>query len=104
MSIIGTLMKDGLMKSFKKSYKFGLLYRGGKQVGADRFGNKYFINPENPQGQNRYVEISAKYPNGSQIPPEWYDIIFIIFIILLLCYYYFIILCYSSYFLRIRKI
>ena len=73
MSILGTIMRDGVVKTLKKTMKFNTLYRGGKQIGSDSWGNKYFTNVDLPQGQNRWVELAKDNPNGSQVPPEWHS-------------------------------
>jgi len=47
----------------------------GKLVGEDKYGNKYYENPEYFYGRNRWVIYNAKVGvdyDGSMIPPEWY--------------------------------
>ncbi|KAK1262473.1 putative NADH dehydrogenase [ubiquinone] 1 alpha subcomplex subunit 12 [Acorus gramineus] len=47
---------------------------GGKLVGVDQFGNKYYEKIENTQyGRHRWVEYGDKSRyNASQVPPEWH--------------------------------
>lgn len=49
--------------------------KAGSLVGADKYGNKYFEDPTQFYGRNRWVEFAAhrnlEY-DGSQIPAEWY--------------------------------
>jgi NADH:ubiquinone oxidoreductase subunit len=48
--------------------------KAGTLVGTDKYGNKYYENPAQFYGRNRWVEY-AEYKNleydGSQIPAEW---------------------------------
>lgn len=49
--------------------------KAGTLVGADKYGNKYYENPAQFYGRNRWVEYT-EYKNleydASQIPAEWY--------------------------------
>jgi NADH dehydrogenase (ubiquinone) 1 alpha subcomplex subunit 12 len=49
--------------------------KAGTLVGADKYGNRYFEDPTQFYGRNRWVEY-ADYKNleydGSQIPAEWF--------------------------------
>lgn len=49
--------------------------KAGTLVGADKYGNKYYEDPSQFYGRNRWVEYSEhknlEY-DGSQIPAEWY--------------------------------
>lgn len=49
--------------------------KAGALVGADKYGNKYYEDPSQFYGRNRWVEF-AEYKNleydGSQIPAEWF--------------------------------
>lgn len=49
--------------------------KAGSLVGADKYGNKYFEDPTQFYGRNRWVEFSdhknLEY-DASQIPAEWY--------------------------------
>ena len=47
----------------------------GEYVGEDKYGNKYFQNPNYFYGRNRWVEynknVGLEY-DGSMIPAEWF--------------------------------
>ncbi|KAL2921478.1 putative NADH dehydrogenase [ubiquinone] 1 alpha subcomplex subunit 12 [Bienertia sinuspersici] len=46
---------------------------GGKVVGVDQFGNKYYENMNAQYGRHRWVEYASKNRyNASQVPPEWH--------------------------------
>uniref|UniRef100_A0A2N9J5E6 NADH dehydrogenase [ubiquinone] 1 alpha subcomplex subunit 12 n=1 Tax=Fagus sylvatica TaxID=28930 RepID=A0A2N9J5E6_FAGSY len=46
---------------------------GGKVVGVDKFGNKYYENLNTQYGRHRWVEYAEKGRyNASQVPPEWH--------------------------------
>ncbi|KAB1205532.1 putative NADH dehydrogenase [ubiquinone] 1 alpha subcomplex subunit 12 [Morella rubra] len=46
---------------------------GGKVVGVDKFGNKYYENLNAQYGRHRWVEYAEKGRyNASQVPPEWH--------------------------------
>lgn len=49
-------------------------FKAGTLVGVDKYGNKYFEDPSQFYGRNRWVEYAA-YKNleydGSQIPSDW---------------------------------
>lgn len=49
--------------------------KAGTLVGADKYGNKYYEDPSQFYGRNRWVEF-AEHKNleydGSQIPAEWF--------------------------------
>lgn len=47
----------------------------GKLVGTDRYGNKYYEDPTEVHGQQRWCEYQVntyKDYDGSQVPPEWH--------------------------------
>lgn len=64
----------GALNSVKKLYLMDDL-KIGTLVGTDKFGNKYFENPDYFVPRNRWVEFSEdkwlEY-NASQVPPEWH--------------------------------
>lgn len=49
--------------------------KSGTLVGADKYGNKYYEDPSQFYGRNRWVEYTEhknlEY-DGSQIPAEWF--------------------------------
>ncbi|KAI8325535.1 NDUFA12-domain-containing protein [Martensiomyces pterosporus] len=47
----------------------------GKQVGVDELGNRYFVNPEERYGRERWCIPAAKpgVHEASQIPPRWHS-------------------------------
>lgn len=49
-------------------------FKAGTLVGTDKYGNKYYEDPSQFYGRNRWVEY-ADYKtfeyDGSQIPAEW---------------------------------
>ena len=49
--------------------------KSGTLIGVDKYGNKYFEDPTQFYGRNRWVEYSEhknlEY-DASQIPAEWY--------------------------------
>lgn len=49
--------------------------KAGRQVGQDKYGNKYFEDPSQFYGRNRWVEYAPHFNleyDASQIPAEWY--------------------------------
>lgn len=47
----------------------------GRLVGADKYGNKYYEDPTQFYGRNRWVEYAPHFHmeyDGSQIPADWY--------------------------------
>lgn len=49
--------------------------KAGALIGADKYGNRYFEDPSQFYGRNRWVEFvdhkNLEY-DASQIPAEWY--------------------------------
>ncbi|KAJ1963337.1 hypothetical protein GGI12_002105 [Dipsacomyces acuminosporus] len=47
----------------------------GKLVGVDELGNRYFVNPEERYGRERWCIPAAKpgVHDASQIPPRWHS-------------------------------
>ena len=49
--------------------------KAGRLVGQDKYGNKYFEDPSQFYGRNRWVEYAPHFNleyDGSQIPAEWF--------------------------------
>lgn len=47
----------------------------GRLVGVDKYGNKYYEDPSQFYGRNRWVEYATHVHlnyDGSQIPAEWF--------------------------------
>ncbi|KAJ1667570.1 hypothetical protein IW140_002150 [Coemansia sp. RSA 1813] len=47
----------------------------GKLVGVDELGNRYYVNPEERYGRERWClpAASHRYMDASQIPPRWHS-------------------------------
>lgn len=49
--------------------------KAGRMVGQDKYGNKYFEDPSQFYGRNRWVEYAPHFNleyDGSQIPADWF--------------------------------
>ncbi|GFQ77907.1 probable NADH dehydrogenase 1 alpha subcomplex subunit 12 [Trichonephila clavata] len=66
----------GLFRSLLTIYRTDEL-KVGTLVGMDKFGNKYYENKMYFYSRNRWVDyteaVNLDY-DGSQVPPEWYQV------------------------------
>eukprot|EP00003_Mantamonas_plastica_P027455 TRINITY_DN5893_c1_g1_i2.p1 TRINITY_DN5893_c1_g1~~TRINITY_DN5893_c1_g1_i2.p1 ORF type:complete len:113 (+),score=7.29 TRINITY_DN5893_c1_g1_i2:70-408(+) len=53
-------------------FKFNQVYKGGKEVGVDKFGNRYMFNPDLQPGRQRWIEYASDDVDATQIPAEWH--------------------------------
>eukprot|EP00003_Mantamonas_plastica_P027456 TRINITY_DN5893_c1_g1_i3.p1 TRINITY_DN5893_c1_g1~~TRINITY_DN5893_c1_g1_i3.p1 ORF type:complete len:124 (+),score=38.38 TRINITY_DN5893_c1_g1_i3:70-441(+) len=54
-------------------FKFNQVYKGGKEVGVDKFGNRYMFNPDLQPGRQRWIEYASDDVDATQIPAEWHS-------------------------------
>ncbi|GBG61669.1 hypothetical protein CBR_g23185 [Chara braunii] len=84
--VAGAIRENGLMGALKKAKDQGMLgvlldgnmfntktRFGGKLMGTDKDGNKYYEKISDTQfGRHRWVEYSSPMYNASTVPPEWH--------------------------------
>ncbi|XP_058450143.1 probable NADH dehydrogenase [ubiquinone] 1 alpha subcomplex subunit 12 [Malaya genurostris] len=64
----------GIFASLSKLYRMDEM-KTGRLVGEDKYGNKYFEDPSQFYGRNRWVEYAPHFYmeyDASQIPADWY--------------------------------
>eukprot|EP01138_Halocafeteria_seosinensis_P016160 gb/GECG01016490.1/.p1 GENE.gb/GECG01016490.1/~~gb/GECG01016490.1/.p1 ORF type:complete len:210 (+),score=18.19 gb/GECG01016490.1/:1-630(+) len=74
-SVFRALKEFGLRGTFTKLFQQRTL-KFGRLVGTDRYGNKYYENPEYAWGQTRWVEYAGGHSfydvDASLVPAEWH--------------------------------
>uniref|UniRef100_A0A336MVB2 NADH dehydrogenase [ubiquinone] 1 alpha subcomplex subunit 12 n=1 Tax=Culicoides sonorensis TaxID=179676 RepID=A0A336MVB2_CULSO len=64
----------GIRNTLFKLYRMDDV-KTGRLVGTDKYGNKYYEDPANFYGRNRWVEYAPHFHmeyDGSQIPADWF--------------------------------
>ncbi|XP_035774991.1 probable NADH dehydrogenase [ubiquinone] 1 alpha subcomplex subunit 12 [Anopheles albimanus] len=64
----------GIRASLYKLYRMDEM-KSGRLVGQDKYGNKYYEDPSQFYGRNRWVEYAPHFNleyDGSQIPADWF--------------------------------
>ncbi|KAK5669618.1 hypothetical protein BDV3_003714 [Batrachochytrium dendrobatidis] len=67
-----SIQNKGLFQTAKEAMYIGQP-KTGTLVGTDKFGNKYYENPEDMQGRNRWVFYKRPDFDATQAPPEWHQ-------------------------------
>lgn len=68
------LRREGFREWFRQVWRLGE-YRGGRLVGQDQLGNRYYEIVDDPQQlshRRRYVDYARSPHDASQVPAEWH--------------------------------